>query len=188
MGSFFILAPLSGPGEHLTRKLGSLAALNFATLSSLAPTAVFSMPEAELLSFPASDTTLASAEGVRVEAGALGLTAGDWGAAELPLCNCWDSSKAMVVLTPAEAGRTEVLLLLLLLLLLGARAMAVIFTTFTELTWGVGITVFIGLLVMSNVGGERSVMALVAEGLGRIWAYRVLCRASRSPTGLAEIF
>lgn len=79
MGSFFTLAALSGPGEHLTRKLGSLAALNLATLSSLAPIAVFSAPAVGLLSFPASDTTLVSVEmeRERVEAGTLGLIAGD---------------------------------------------------------------------------------------------------------------
>lgn len=83
-------------------------------------------------------------------------------AAELTLGKCCKSSEAAMVLKPAEAGLTVVVLLL------GARAMAVIFTTLTELTWLVGITVFMGLLVMSRVGGERSVMALVAEGLGRI--------------------
>ena len=158
MGSLFILNPLSGPREHLTRKLGSLAALNLATLSSLTPAAVLSEPDVGLLSFLASDTALKSVEKFRVRAGALGLTAG-----ERDMAECWESSKAAMVVTPAEAGRTVVLLLLL-----GARAIAVIFTTFTELTWEVGITVFMGLLVMRRVGGERSVMALVAEGLGRI--------------------
>lgn len=77
MGSLFILPPLSGPGEHFIRKLGSLAALNLAILSSLAPAAVFSVPWVELLSFPASDTTLVSVERTGVETGALGLIAGD---------------------------------------------------------------------------------------------------------------
>lgn len=83
---------------------------------------------------------------------------------------------------PVEAGRNGVGVLLLL----GASDIAVILTTFTELTCGVGITVLIGLLVMRSVGGERSAMALVAEGLGKIWAYR--CLANLSPTGLAGIF
>lgn len=73
-----------------------------------------------------------------------------------------------MLLTPAEAGRNAVDVLLLLLLLLGAIEIAVILTTFTELTWGVGITVLIGLLVMRSVGGERRAMALVADGLGKI--------------------
>ena len=87
---------------------------------------------------------------------------------------------------PAEAGLIEVLVktpavgpaavvvtvvqLLLPPLMLDPRDMAVILTMLTELTWGVGITVLMGLLVMSNVGGDRKVRAPVAEGLGRIWA------------------
>lgn len=55
-----------------------------------------------------------------------------------------------------------------LLLLLGANEIAVILTTFTELTWDVGITVLMGLLVMRSVGGERRAMALVTDGLGKI--------------------
>ena len=115
--------------------------------------------------------------------GAPGLTAGDWGGAESPLWAWECSSGAAEVPPPAEMGLRVVLMVLLLPL--GDRDMAVILTTLTELTWGLGITVLMGLLVMRRVGGERRVMALVAEGLGRIWAY--LCRARRSPTGLAEI-
>ena len=45
-----------------------------------------------------------------------------------------------------------------------------ILTTWGELTWGVGITGWMGVLVNTGVGGERRARALVEQGLGRIWA------------------
>lgn len=163
MESLLVLAPRSGPGEHLTRRLGSLAALYLVSLSSLEPDswAAACFSGARLWSFLASAAASLASWAGGVGVGAPGLMAGDWGAG--PGGGGGGSSWA-------EAGLRAVLMLTLLLLLLGASEMAVILTTLTELTWGVGITVLMGLLVMSSVGGERRVMAPAADGLGRIWA------------------
>lgn len=181
---------LSGPGEHMTRSEGSLDARYLVALSGpLDPPGDFCMVlrlselEPGLLSvMMASGATM----GVGLEAGAPGRPAGHCGVAGAGgppwLCPCcWTSSRAamvvkvVVVPTPAEAeaGLRTILLLLVLIVLLGAREMAVILTTLTwELSWGwITWWVFMGLLVMSRVGGERRVMAPVAEGLGRIWGY-----------------
>lgn len=166
----------------MTRSEGSLDARYLVALSGpLDPPGDFCMVlrlselEPGLLSvMMASGATV----GVGLEAGAPGRPAGHCGVAGAGgppwLCPCcWTSSRAamvvkvvvvVVVPTPAEAeaGLRTILLLLVLRVLLGAREMAVILTTW----W-----VLMGLLVMSRVGGERRVMAPVAEGLGRIWGY-----------------
>ncbi len=195
--SLLTLATLSGTGDALIRREGSLEALNVVALSFFspvfAPDAVLclSTAVAELLSFTASNVTFTSL--VTVDTDGVWVVEGrpafpyDWrDMTDAPFWPWWvwlDSSREAVLLTPIEAGRNGVGVLLLLL---GANEIAVILTTFTELTWDVGITVLMGLLVMRSVGGERRAMALVTDGLGKIWAYR--CLANLSPTGLAGIF
>ncbi len=173
---------MSNPREPLSRGPGMHATLGLNIPDHCTPPTVFRVvasllvpPCSWTLSIIASVFVLVSMKGV-VDVERPDLAKTDGIAAIEPLrtrlIGCGSSLR---LATPADAGLTLLLAGVsagvLFPLPLEPRDMVVILTTLTELTWGVDITVLMGLLVISNVG-ERRVMPLEADGLGRIWAYR----------------
>lgn len=157
----------SGTGVSLGFNEGSLAARCLAALSLRTPPGFSSTTPSVPPFNSAEEEEKAPGVGVLEEGPGLGEGSGPlWGVLWRELCSSWGAEAGLrgvgvdvrvgvgVVVPPA----------------LVAREMVVILTTLTELRWGEGMTVLMGLLVISRVGGERSVMALLAEGLGRICA------------------
>ncbi len=186
---------VSNPSEPLSRGVGTLATLGLnipdRCTPPMAPGVVASLlipPCSWPLPIMASVFLLVSMTGV-VDVERPDLAKTDGIAAIDPLrTRVTGCGSSLRLTTPADAGLTLLLAVVsagvLVPLPLEPRDMVVILTTLTELTCGVDITVLMGLLVISNVG-ERRVIPLEADGLGRIWAY--LWRADRSLIGLAEM-